>query len=113
MRDALMLLAALAACTAGMGWFALSLEAHWTQVRGKALPSPALVAGLRWLGGAAMAMALGLCLLVDSASIAVLVWLMALAAAALAIAFTLTWRARMLGVLVFWAERQVPDGSGA
>lgn len=105
MRDALILLAAVAACTAGMGWFALSLETHWAQVRGAAPRSPAAVAGLRWLGALALGTALGLCLLVDSASIAVLVWLMALAAAALAIAFTLTWRARMLGVLVFWAGR--------
>ncbi len=103
MRDALMLLSALVACTAGMGWFALSLEAHWAQVRGAASPAP--VAGLRWLGALALALALGLCLLVDAASIAVLVWLMALAAAALTIAFTLTWRARSLGVLVFWTAR--------
>ncbi|MBB3219742.1 DUF3325 family protein [Pseudoduganella umbonata] len=105
MRDALMLLAALIASLAGMGWFALSMETHWAQVRG-AVPQPAALARqLRGLGTAALATALVLCLLADSASIAVLVWLMALAAAALAVAFTLTWRARILAVLVFWAGR--------
>lgn len=104
MPDALVLLLALAASTVGMGWFALSLEAHWEQVRGTAPRSTALAAGLRWLGAAALAAALALCLAVDSASIAVLVWLMSLAAAALAIAFTLTWRARTLDWLVFWAR---------
>lgn len=105
MRESLMLLAALAACVAGMGWFALSLETHWAQARGKAPCPVAMVRQLRWLGAAALALALVLCLLADSASIAVLVWLMALAAAALAVAFTLTWRARLLAVLVFWARR--------
>ncbi|GGY33935.1 DUF3325 family protein [Pseudoduganella albidiflava] len=103
MRDALMLLAALAACMAGMGWFALSLDTHWEQVRGKAPRPAAMARQLRWLGAVALAIALVLCLVADSASIAVLVWLMAIAAAALAVALTLTWRARVLAVLVFWA----------
>jgi hypothetical protein len=102
MRDGLLLLAALLACVAGMGWFALSLESHWRQVRGDARCAPSLAASLRALGAAALAAGLALCLAVDSASIAVLVWLMALAAAALGVAFTLTWRPRVLGVLVFW-----------
>lgn len=105
MRDGLMLLAALVACVVGMGWLALSLEAHWQQVRGAASRPAALVRSLRWLGAVALAGALALCLLVDAASIAVLVWLMALAAAALAVALTLSWRARALAVLVFWARR--------
>ncbi|QBE66257.1 DUF3325 family protein [Pseudoduganella lutea] len=105
MRDGLMLLAALVACLIGMGWLALSLEAHWQQVRGTASRSAVLVRSLRCLGAAALACALALCLRVDAASIAVLVWLMGLAAAALAVALTLSWRARALGVLVFWAGR--------
>lgn len=102
MHDALSLLLALAACAAGMGWFALSMEAHWEQVRGKAPRPAALVKSLRVLGTAGLAAGLALCLKVDSASIAVLVWVMAIAGAALAVAFTLSWRARVLGVLVFW-----------
>lgn len=105
MRDALTLLAALLACVAGMGWFALSLETHWEQAKGNAPRPEAMARQLRWLGAAALAVALALCLLADSASIAVLVWLMALAAAALAVAFTLTWHARVLGLLVFWSRR--------
>ena len=105
MRDALILLAALVASVAGMGWFALSMETHWQQARG-AMPRPATLARLlRWLGAVALATALVLCLLADSASIAVLVWLMSLAAGALAVAFTLTWRAPLLAALVFWAGR--------
>jgi hypothetical protein len=103
MLDNLMLLAALAACVAGMGWFALSMETHWVQVRGNAARRPALATVLRTLGAASLAIGLALCLAVDSASIAVLVWLMALAGGALAIAFTLTWRPRTLAPLVFWA----------
>lgn len=102
MPDALLLLAALLACVLGMGWFALSMDVHWTQVRGDARHSPALVKTLRIGGAGALVASLILCLTVDSPSIAVLVWFMALAGATLAIAFTLTWRASVLGMLVFW-----------
>ena len=102
MPDALLLLAALLACVLGMGWFALSMDVHWAQVRGNARHSPALVQTLRIGGAGALLASLILCLTVDSPSIAVLVWFMALAGATLAIAFTLTWRASVLGMLVFW-----------
>ena len=102
MPDSLMLLAALLACVLGMGWFALSMDVHWAQVRGDARRSPALVKTLRFGGAGALLASLILCLAVDSPSIAVLVWFMALAGATLAIAFTLTWRASVLGMLVFW-----------
>ncbi|TWI69092.1 uncharacterized protein DUF3325 [Pseudoduganella lurida] len=101
MHDALTLLVALLAAVAGMGWFALSNEVHWRQVRGSTCPE-VFMHRLRILGGLGITAALAFCLSVDSASIAVLVWLMVLAAAALTIAFTLTWRARALRVLVFW-----------
>jgi len=102
MPDALLLLLALLSCVAGMGWFALSMDVHWSQVQGKAPHSPALVKALRLGGAGALLLSLVLCLTVDSPSIAVLVWFMALAGATLAIAFTLTWRASILGMLVFW-----------
>ncbi|MBU0828395.1 MAG: DUF3325 domain-containing protein, partial [Gammaproteobacteria bacterium] len=60
---------------------------------------------LRWLGAVGLVVALGLCLAVDHASMASLVWFMELAGAALAIAFTLSWRPRVLGVLVGWVRR--------
>jgi len=104
MPDALMLLAALLACVLGMGWFALSMDVHWAQVRGDAPRSPALAGTLRLLGGAALLLSLVLCLTVDSPSIAVLVWFMALAGATLGVAFTLTWRASILKMLVFWTS---------
>lgn len=102
MPDALLLLLALLASLVGMGWIALSMDVHWSQVRGKAPHSRALVATLRLGGAGALLLSLALCLTVDSPSIAVLVWCMALAGATLAIAFTLTWRASILGMLVFW-----------
>lgn len=102
MPDALLLLFALLASLAGMGWCALSMDVHWSQVRGDAPHSPALIKTLRLGGAGALLLSLVLCLTVDSPSIAVLVWLMALAGATLAIAFTLTWRASLLGMLVFW-----------
>ena len=102
MMNNLLLIAALLASAAGMGWLALSMDVHWQQVRGNAPQPPGLVTTLRRLGAAALFASLLLCLAVDSASMAVLVWLMAIAAAAVTVAFTLTWRARALGVLVFW-----------
>lgn len=104
MPDALLLLAALVATVVGMGWFALSMDVHWTQVRGATPLTRGGSATLRLAGAAALLLSLVLCLTVDSPSIAVLVWLMALAGATLAVAFTLTWRASILGMLVFWTS---------
>lgn len=55
------------------------------------------------LGAAGLLVAL--CLAVDHASMAALVWFMALAGAALGIAFALSWRPRVLGVLIAWVRR--------
>lgn len=105
MHDSLLLLSALLACVAGMGWLALSIDVHWGQARGAAPCPPGLITTLRLLGAAALGAALLLCLSVDSPSIAVLVWFMALAGATMTVAFTLTWRASILGMLVFWTSR--------
>lgn len=105
MRDAALLLAALAAAVAGLGWLALSMDVHWEQVRGSAALPRRTAVLLRWLGAAGLAASLALCLAVDHASMASLVWVMALAGAALAVAFTLTWRPRLLGALVAWHAR--------
>lgn len=99
-----LLLAALLASVAGMGWLALSMQAHAQQVWGRA-PALATVRLLRGLGILGLAIALGLCLLVDHASMAALVWVMALVAAALFVAFILAWRAHWLGVLAPWLRR--------
>ncbi|MFZ6731651.1 DUF3325 domain-containing protein [Undibacterium sp. Ji42W] len=103
MLDTLLLIAALAASVAGMGWLALSMEVHWEQVNGTISQPPQLVTRLRGLGAAGLFVSLLLCLKVDHASMATLVWIMALAFAAISTAFTLTWRPRWLWVLVFWA----------
>ncbi|WP_038209922.1 DUF3325 domain-containing protein [Xenophilus azovorans] len=104
MREAALLAAALAACVAGMGWLALAMETHWTQVRPDA-PTRAAVLRLRALGSLDLAAGLALCLRVDHASMAVLVWVMALAGAALAVGLVLTWRPRWLRALAWVVSR--------
>src|SRR5688500_12800065 len=101
---AVLLLAALLASVAGMGWLALSMQVHAQQVWGRS-PTLAAVRLLRGLGMLGLAADLGLCFLVDHASMAALVWIMALVAAALSVAFTLAWRARWLRVLAPWLRR--------
>jgi len=102
MREVILLTAALLACTAGMGWLALAMERHWTQVHeGEA--TAAQVLRMRALGTLGLAAGLSLCLAADHASMAVLVWVMALAASALAVALTLTWRPSWMRVLTCFA----------
>ena len=102
MHESLLLPAALLANLAGAGWLALSLEAHWEQVRGSEALGPGRTALLRVLGGLSLLAALLLCLRADHASMAALVWFMALAVSALLVAFTLSWRPRLLRPLVAW-----------
>lgn len=102
MVDVLLLAAAVAVCVCGMAWFALSLDAHWRQLRSGSA-SPALVRQLRTMGWVCMFVSLLLCLAVDHASMASLVWVMTVAASALIVAFTLTWRPRLLAPLIAWA----------
>lgn len=91
-----LLLGAFVAALVGMGWFALSLDSHWEQVRGRAQQPVSVIRRLRVLGSLGLAVSLGLCLEVDHASMATLVWVMMLAAAAVTVAFTLTWRPHWL-----------------
>lgn len=100
MREALLLLAALLACTAGMAWLALAMETHWAQVR-DGVAGRGQVIRLRVLGASALAGGLALCLAADHPSMAALVWVMALAGAALAVAMVLTWRPRWLRALAW------------
>ena len=96
LMTALLLLAAYVSTVAGMGWFALTLDTHWEQVRGAVKQPVSVVRRLRVLGIAGLAVSVGLCLKVDHASMATLVWIMMLAGAAVTIAFTLTWRPHWL-----------------
>ena len=105
MPDDLLLLLAVHANAAGLGWLALAMDVHWEQVVGPAPAPPALVRLLRGLGVAGLVLSLLLCLRVDHASMALLVWFMTLAAGGLVIAFTLSWRARWLRPLVAWSGR--------
>lgn len=105
MRDALILAAAVAVNITSLGWLALSMQAHWEQVRGTEPLPRSTVRTLRGMGAVGLLVALALCLAVDHASMASLVWFMALAGAALSVAFTLAWRPRVLGVLIAWVHR--------
>lgn len=100
---ALLLLAALLASVAGMGWLALSMPVHALQVWGAALPANA-ARMLRAAGALALFAALVLCLVVDHATMASLVWVMGLTAAAVGVAATLAWRPRWLGLLAPWVR---------
>ena len=112
MPDALLLTAAVAVNVISLGWLALSMDVHWEQVRGTEPLPRSTVRTLRWLGAAGLLVALALCLAVDHASMASLVWFMALAGAALSIAFTLSWRPRVLGVLIAWVRRSSAGVTG-
>lgn len=102
---ALLLLAALLACVAGMAWLALAMDVHWAQVQTRTGACPPLsVPGmwrLRVLGVLGLGSALMLCLAADHASMAALVWVMALAVAALLVALTLSWRPHWLRALAW------------
>ncbi|MFT4179154.1 MAG: DUF3325 domain-containing protein [Thermomonas sp.] len=100
-----MLLAALLASVAGMGWLALSMPVHAAQVWGAPLANGALRL-LRWFGIAGVLVSLRLCLHANHASMAVLVWVMALSGAALLVAFLLAARPRWLRLLAPWAREQ-------
>ncbi|HEY0894258.1 MAG TPA: DUF3325 domain-containing protein [Cellvibrio sp.] len=101
MLDGFLLLGAFIATLTGMGWLALAMNAHWKQVCDGS-PSATTSIVLRSLGGSALLVSLLLCLGVDHASMASLVWVMLLAASAMSIAFILTWRPRLLSLLVIW-----------
>lgn len=105
---ALLLLAALAASVAGMGWLALSMPVHAQQVW-RVLPAPTTRRGLKIAGVLALLAALALCLVVDHATMASLVWVMGLTAAAVGVGMTLAWRPHWLRVLAPWVARSLRD----
>lgn len=112
MPDALLLTAAFAANVIGLSWLALLMNVHWEQVRGPEPLRRSTVRALRWMGIAGLVTALVLCMAVDHTSMASLVLFMELAGAALVIAFTLSWRPRVLGVLIAWFRRNSAAAGG-
>ena len=101
--DWIMLIVAQFFSFVGMGWLALSLDAHWTQVSGARPRRAATNSLLRALGTAALANSLIACFWADHPSMAPLVWVMSLGASALAIAMLLAWRPRWMNALVLAA----------
>lgn len=95
MTDSALHALALVLAIAGMGAFALSLDAHWRQFAGRRpLSGPARI-GLRVGGGTLLASALAACLAADPPTMAVLVWTTMLTIAAGLIAAAVTVRARL------------------
>ena len=104
MLEALLLIGAFVCSVVGFAWLALSLDAHWRQLRGtQPLPS-GVISSLRVLGTLGLAASLLLCFQADHPSMAALVWPMTLAAAALTVAFTFTWRPRTFALLISWVR---------
>ena len=103
-----LLLAAILASFASMGWLALSMPVHAAQAWGRA-PESSMSRVLRWLGIGGIVVALLLCLRADHATMAVLVWLMTLTGAALMVAFLLATRAGWLRWLAPWVRVATPS----
>lgn len=99
MPEALFPLAAVLVSACGMGWFALSLKAHWRQVCASELPARR-VPLLRALGSLGVSAGLLLCLLADAPTMAVLVWVMSVTLSGFLVGFTLSWRPALLRPLV-------------
>lgn len=99
MAEAWLLLLAVVSCFLAMSWFALSMKAHWRQLRARAERPAAL---LRSSAVVALMVSFLLCLTADHPSIAVLVWVMALTGSALSVAMLLAWRPRWLAALIVW-----------
>jgi hypothetical protein len=97
-------MAAFFTATVGMGWLALAMDVHWTQVCA-APRSRRTILFLRVLGAASLFGSLVLCLAADTATMAVLVWMMLLAVGAASIAFVLSARPRILLPLIGVSSR--------
>ncbi|WP_454689588.1 DUF3325 domain-containing protein [Achromobacter aloeverae] len=105
MPEALWLSLAAVLNLVGMGWLALAKDAHWAQAMQRPPKTAAAVRRpLRRIGAAALVLSFLCCLMADPPSMAVLVWTMLLAGAAIFVALTLTWRARVLGLLWPWGR---------
>lgn len=99
MPDTALLFLSLLCAELGMGWLALAMDVHWSQVRVDRARSRSAAIVLRGLGAASLFGSLLLCLAADTATMASLVWMMLLAASAATIAFVLSWRPRVLAPL--------------
>lgn len=106
-----MLLGALLGSGIALAWLALSMPAHWRQVRGAQPLARDTALALRMLGGLFLVLSLGLSFAASHPTIAPLVWVMALAAGALAVALTLAWWPRLLAPLLAWVGTDPPDGN--
>ena len=95
MTDSLWLVTATILMFIAMSWLALSLPAHWKQVR-DGLPDSVR---LRLLGWSCVLLSGGACLQADHPSMAVLVWIMLAAVAAFSVGQLLSTRPGWLRLL--------------
>jgi hypothetical protein len=98
--DSAWLIVSFVASFVGIGWLALSLDAHWSQAFGAAAPTPSTRRILRWSGATTLGTSLLACFAADHPTMAPLTWVMGVAVAAVVIAFVLAWRPRLLVLLV-------------
>lgn len=99
MAEASFASASLLCAFVGMGWLALAMKPHWTEVRGSVPHTRRVARRLRFCGGTCLALSLGGCLAADHASMAILVWIMTLSASAVSVAMALALAPRSLAWL--------------
>jgi hypothetical protein len=99
LADTILLAASFLCAVCGMGWLALAMDVHWSQVRSAAAHSAAAARRLRSFGATALVLSLLACFAADHASMAALVWVMTVSASAFAVAMTLAYRPRWLSWL--------------
>jgi hypothetical protein len=84
----------------GMGWLALTIDAHWQQVSGLVPLSSSWRRSLRVLGAAALTLSLLMSFRADHPSMAPLVWIMELGVSALLVGLTLAFLPEALAMIL-------------
>jgi hypothetical protein len=84
----------------GMGWLALTIDAHWQQVSGVVPMTSSWRRSLRVLGAAALTLSLLMCFRADHPSMAPLVWIMGLGVSALLIGLVLAFSPAALAMIL-------------
>ena len=94
MREAMLLVALLAAAYCGFAALARAQPRHWGRAIGQGAPSRRQVWRLRVGGYGLLALGLALALLRDGAGFGTVLWATTISVAAIAVTLTLAWRPR-------------------
>ena len=100
MMSTLLLVGAGLASYGGFVCFALAIPAHWAQASGQQGDTALRRRRLRTVGIFMLSLAYVLCVSRDGPSFGSLLWVLSISAAAIAVALTLTWRPKLLLVIV-------------